>query len=85
MKSYIKYEFDGEIFFKDMSGCTLDQTLCQASYFYAFDDCTDITVLEVVHDGMRYEYDGWEPGMTYTFRNEFGTEVFSRSFPQWDH
>lgn len=85
MKSYIRYEFDGEVFTKDMTGCSLDQTLCTAANYYAFDDCSDITVLAVVHEGMRYEYDGWEPGMTFTFRDESGAIAFSRSFPQWDH
>lgn len=85
MESYIKFEQDGEICTKDMTGCNLDQVLVTASKMYAFDDCTDIEVLEVVHDGKRYEYDGWEPGMTFTFRDEAGEVVWSNSFPGWDH
>ena len=85
MESYIKYEYEDELFFKDMSGCTLDQVLCTAANMYAFDDCTDITILKVVHEGKRYEYKGWEPGMTFTFCDESGKEVWSRSFPSWDH
>lgn len=85
MNSYIKYLFEEEPFTKDMTGCTLDQVLCTASNMYAFDDCTDIDILEVVHEGKKYEYCGWEPGMTYTFRDESGEEVWSRSFPHWDH
>ena len=85
MESYIKYIFDGETFTKDMTGCTLDQVLCTASNMYAFDDCTDIDIQKVVHEGKVYEYCGWEPGMTYSFCDESGEEVWSRSFPQWDH
>ena len=85
MMSYIRYEIEGDTFTKDMDGCTLDQVLCEAAKMYAFDDCTGIEVKEVVHDGKRYEYNGWEPGMTYTFCDETGEEAWSRSFPSWDH
>lgn len=85
MVSFITYLFEEERYTKDMTGFDLDQVLCTASNMYAFADCTDIEVVEVVHEGKRYEYAGWEPGMTYTFLDETGEEVWSRSFPNWDH
>ena len=85
MESYIRYKVDDEVFTNNMTGCDLDQVLNSASKMYAFDDCTYIKVLEVVHDGKHYEYDGWEPGMTFTFRDEAGEIAWSRSFPHWDH
>lgn len=85
MESYIKYKQYGELCFKDMTGCDLDHVLSTASEMYAFDDFTEITVLEVVHEGKRYSYDGWEPGMTFTFRDEAGEVRWSNSFPCWDH
>lgn len=88
MNSYIKYRYGDEPhtqYVKEMTGCTLDQVLCTASNMYAFDDCTDIDILEVVHERKGYEYCGWAPGMTFTFRDESGEEIWSRSFPQWDH
>lgn len=83
--SYIKYALDGEVITKDMSGCNLDQVLTRASNMYAFSDCTDIEVLEVVCDGKHYTYNGWEPGMTFTFKDEAGETVWSHDFPGWDH
>lgn len=85
MKSYIKYEQDGEIITKDMDGCTLDQVLYLASNMYAFDDCTGIEVKEIVHEGKRYEYDGWEAGMVFSFRDDTGEIVWQQDFPGWDH
>ena len=85
MESYIRYKVDDEVFTDNMAGCDLDHVLSSASKMYAFDDCTDIEVLEVVHDGKHYEYDGWEPGMTFTFRDEAGEIAWSQSFPHWDH
>lgn len=85
MRSYIKYEQEGETFTKNMECCTLDQVLGTAASMYAWDDCTGIEVLEIVHEGKRYEYNGWEPGMTFTFCDETGDEVWSHSFPSWDH
>lgn len=85
MKSYISYEEAGEIFIDDLTGLDLDQVLFRAAKQYAFSDCSDAEVLEVVHNGKRYTYDGWEPGMTFTFRNKAGEIVWSHSFPSWDH
>lgn len=53
---------------------------------YAFSDCSDDRVLEIVFDGCRIEYAGWQPGMLYDFREaSTGLVVFSERFPQWDH
>lgn len=85
MTSYIKAKEEGDIFVKDMTGCDLDKVLSTASEMYAFSDCSDIDVIEIIHEGKRYQYDGWEPDMTFTFRDETGKAVWSRSFPRWDH
>ena len=56
MESYIKYSSEGEIIINNRGGDTLDQVLTKASEMYAFNDCTDIEVLEVVHNGEKYDY-----------------------------
>ena len=68
-----------------MTGKSLDTVLFTASHMIAFSDCTDIEVLEIVHEGKRYEYSGWEPGMVFTFCDESGEDVWQRDFPSWDH
>lgn len=85
METYIKYEQNGTITTDDMTGCELDHVLHTAAKMYAFGDFTETTVLEVVHEGKQYMYDGWEPGMVFTFRNESGEAVWSGQFPEWDH
>ena len=85
MNSYIEYICCGDVCVDDMSGCDIDEVLISASKMYAFEDCTDIIVLKVVHEGKQYLYEGWQPGMTYTFRDEAGNVVWSNSFPEWDH
>lgn len=53
---------------------------------YAFNDCSDDRVLEVVFDGCHIEYAGWQPGMLIEFREvTTGLIVFSERFPEWDH
>lgn len=85
MESYIKYSFEGDVITINMEGSTLDQVLTKASEMYAFNDCTDIEVLEVVHNGEKYDYCGWEPSMTFSFRDTKGKIVWTESFPEWDH
>lgn len=51
----------------------------------AFDDCTDVTVVEIVWHGKRVFYDGWRRGMYFGFSDESGKCVWGGSFPQWDH
>lgn len=52
----------------------------------AFSDCCDDCLDEIVFDGERVEYVGWQPGMLIEFRScETGEIVYSNTFPQWDH
>lgn len=52
----------------------------------AFSDCGDDCLDEIVFDGERVEYVGWQPGMLIEFRScETGEIVYSGSFHQWDH
>lgn len=53
---------------------------------YAFNDCCDDRILEIVFDGCRIEYAGWQRGMRIVFREAgTGLVVFDESFPEWDH
>lgn len=85
MESYIRYEEAGIVTVEDMTGFDLDRVLTHAAALYASSDYRDIEMLEIVHDGNKYTYDGWQPGMTYTFRNAEGEIIWSNSFPDWDH
>ena len=53
---------------------------------YAFNDCSDDHIVEIIYDGCRIEYAGWQPGMLIEFREaSTGLVVFSEAFPEWDH
>lgn len=52
----------------------------------AFSDCCDDCLEEIVFDGERVEYVGWQPEMLIEFRScETNEIVYSNAFPQWDH
>ena len=61
--------------------------LCyKASQFYAWSDCDDTyEIVEIMCDGRRLGYVGWQPGMLFEFVNEDGDIVYSASFECWDH
>ena len=63
-----------------------DWLLATVAKHHAFSDCGGYDVVEVVVDGRRVEYVGWQPGMLYEFADcETGEIVWSRHFPEWDH
>ena len=61
--------------------------LCyKASQFYAWSDCDDTyEIVEIMCDGRKLEYVGWQPGMLFEFVSEDGGIVYSANFPEWDH
>lgn len=61
--------------------------LCyKASQYYAWSDCDDTyRVEEIVCDGEKIHYVGWQPGMLFEFRGGYNEIVYSATFPEWDH
>lgn len=65
---------------------TLDTVLVTASQMYAFSDIDDRDIELIRFHGEEYEYDGWKPGMTYSFTKKGEKEsAWCNSFPRWDH
>ncbi len=63
-----------------------DWLLATVAKHHAFSDCGGYDVVEVVVDGRRVEYVGWQPGMLYEFADcETGEIVWSMHFPEWNH
>ena len=53
---------------------------------FAFNDCYDEGVDEIVWDGRHVHYTGWQPGMVLEFADdETGEIIYSGCFPEWDH
>lgn len=62
--------------------------LCyKAAQMYAWSDCDDTYAIEeIMCDGVKLEYVGWQPGMLFEFREvESGKIVCSSEHPEWDH
>lgn len=61
--------------------------LCyQASQYYAWSDCDDTyEIVEIMCDGEKIHYVGWQPDMLFEFRGGYNEIVYSANFPQWDH
>ena len=61
--------------------------LCyKASQYYAWSDCDETyDVDEIMCDGKKIYYVGWQPGMLFEFVNENSELVYSAEFMQWDH
>lgn len=62
--------------------------LCyKASQFYAWSDCDDTyEIVEIMCDGRKLEYVGWQPGMLFEYRDvESGEIVASAEHEEWDH
>ena len=62
--------------------------LCyKASQFYAWTDCDDTyEIVEIMCDGRKLEYVGWQPGMLFEYRDvESGEIVASAEHWEWDH
>lgn len=85
MKSYIRYEDGYYASIEDVSELSMDEIFCKVAKMIAFSDCSDVEVIDIVIDGQEYYYAGWRPGMEYTFVDENNTEVWTNSFPEWDH
>lgn len=62
--------------------------LCyKASQFYAWSDCDDTyEIVEIMCDGRKLEYVGWQQGMLFEYRDvESGEIVASAEHWEWDH
>ena len=62
--------------------------LCyKASQFYAWSDCDDTyEIVEIMCDGRKLEYVGWQQGMLFEYKDvESGEIVASAEHREWDH
>ena len=62
-----------------------DEMFVEISKRYAFSDCEPMEITLIVCDGEEVWYDGWAPGMYYSFSNVKDEVVWEGSFPSWEH
>lgn len=76
----------GEVVMKYFEKGDVGALCYKASQYYAWSDCDDTyRIEEIMCDGRKLEYVGWQPGMLFEFVNENGDVVYSASFECWDH
>lgn len=63
-----------------------DHQLRDAAKMICFSDWSHEIVKDIVIQGYKIEYVGWQSDMLFEFRDqESGEIVWSESFPQWEH
>ena len=87
MKYYYTYncpDIDGEIYTSEHD--TLDTLLTEVSRNICFSDCVKIHVLDIVADGRKLSFTGWQPDMEFAYRDRLtGEIVWIGRFPEWEH
>ena len=81
-KYWIVYEIEDERYLKFFED--RDSMLTKASYWKAFDDCSDLVIIEVREGKAQWHYSGWQPGMVYHWWSDNGKE-WEEQFREWNH
>lgn len=63
-----------------------NRQLRDAAKMICFSDCSDEIVEDIVIQGYKVDYVGWQSGMLFEFRDRESSEIiWSERFPQWEH
>lgn len=87
MKYYYTYncpDIDNEIYTVECA--SLEALLIDVSRSICFSDCVKIHVLDIVADGRKLSFTGWQPDMEFSYRDKLtGEIVWTGRFPEWEH
>ena len=87
MKYYYTYncpDIDEEIYTSEHAN--LEALLTEVSRSICFSDCVKIHVLDIVADGRKLSYTGWQPDMEFAYKDIVtGEIVWAECFPEWEH
>ena len=76
----------GEVVMKYFEKGDVGALCYKASQYYAWHDCDDTyDIDEIMCDGTKIYYVGWQPDMLFEFVNEDNELVYSAEFMCWDH
>ena len=77
----------GEVVMKYFEKGDVGALCYKASQYYAWSDCDDsYRIDEIMCDGRKLEYVGWQQGMLFEYRDvESGEIVASAEHWEWDH
>lgn len=70
---------------KELDELNEDAFFSRVSKIIAFDDYTNVDVIQIVYKGRHYHYAGWQPGMLFEYYDADGNTVWVGEFPRWDH
>lgn len=82
---YIYTDADGEVHSETFGQITENQFFTKVSKRIAFDDLDNITVQKIYFRGKEIEYAGWQPCMTFEYKDLDGNTVWIEQFEEWDH
>lgn len=82
---YIYTDSDGEAHCVAFGEITENQFFTKVSKKIAFDDLDDSTVHKIYFRGKEVEYAGWQPCMTFEYKDLDGNTVWIEQFEEWDH
>ena len=79
------YEIEGESGIRNYPATTSkSQFFGEVSECIAMSDCSGEEVTKIVYKGVRYRYEGWNPGMLFRYHGEDGS-TFEGCYPNLDH
>lgn len=62
-----------------------DTFFTSASKIICFSDCSDERIDRMVFHGQEVFYDGWQPGMVFSFHDNTGKNIWQGQFSEWEH
>lgn len=86
METWYAYEMEGERVVVDCNEYDLWPFFRRVAEELAMEDCSGAQVTDIVCEGWRFRYVGWQPGMKFEFVNVDDPEdVYIIWCPELDH
>lgn len=86
VKTWYMFEMDGSRIAVNRNGDDLWPFFRRVAEVIAMSDCTGSHVIDIVYNGKRFRYVGWQPGMKFEFVNvDDPEEVYITWMEHLDH
>ena len=82
---YIYRDMDGATHCISYEDININAFFTAISKRYAFDDCSNETIIAIFWQGKEVRYVGWQPCMKFEYKDLNGKTVWVGEFEHWDH
>lgn len=82
---YVYRDAEGIAHMATHNGMNADKFFTEVSHIYAFDDCSNKSIISIFWHGKEIRYVGWQPMMRYEYKDLDGNTVWVGQFEEWDH